>query len=154
MKQLYIGRSVPTPEAIQPAGNDDLVKPSGGLWTSTYLGEAEGSAYVQFCLTNHYHDWLHKAWLLTPKSDALVYEINSVTDLKMLLEIYPLHPNRRDVVYLDWARIGQDFDAVHLTATGQEATRASNPGLYHWDCESTVWFKWCFEAVEPLNVTY
>lgn len=153
--QLCLARSEPTPHAIEPIGNEALTKPTGGLWTSTYLGAAQGSAYVQFCQQHGYQDWLAMpAWLLTPDPNAKICVIDSYLDLVLLAEDFRLHPMRYGSPYLNWQKISQHYDGLHLSAQGQQATRASDPGLYEWDCESTIWFRWCFLEVVAAPQRY
>lgn len=138
-------------------------KPSGGFWTSTWRG-AEGSSWVQWCLGESYgisQRERRSAYpnLLVPRADARVYEINSYADLEWLVRRYPYQGGDdaiRSIAYPDlkfpsWEAVARDFDAVNLTDAGQWATRLSDPlNLYGWDCESTLWLRWCFADVVQL----
>ena len=50
----------------------------------------------------------------------------------------------------DFEQLAIDYDGVHITESGESATRHTEPGLYGWDCESTVWFRWAFSNVQKI----
>lgn len=141
-------------DVVVPVENRMFVKPLGGFWTSTYDGGT--SAWVDWCESEDFGDVERCNWfVLKPKSEARIYEIDAVEDLKYLAVNYPdaqmpAHFNTA-LTALDFQRIAQEYDAIHLTERGQWATRFSNPGLYGWDCESTLWFRWCFTSVERVK---
>jgi hypothetical protein len=77
--------------------------------------------------------------------------VSCLDDLKVLLTTYPLDRGKsEDYAFqpLDFERMAQDFDGMHLTDEGQWSTRLTQPSLYGWDCESTCWFRWMFDRVE------
>ena len=49
--------------------------------------------------------------------------------------------SQRNENTLDWSKISEDFDAVHLTSRGRRETTNTIPGLHGWDVESTVWIR-------------
>lgn len=66
----------------------------------------------------------------------------------------------------DWSAVAQDWDAVHLTLggllTAEQVRIESSAGwtqLDGWDCEQTVWLRWCFTSavrlpdVEPSSLS-
>jgi hypothetical protein len=117
------------------------VKPKdGGVWSSSFIPRGE------FC--SGWHEWtqrnefmkfeLDQCWMLTPDSDARIYQVNTLEDLVWLVKNYAVDYRETD---LDWTKIAKDFDAVRLTEGGQWATRLTHPNLYGWDAESTVWLK-------------
>lgn len=143
------------------------MKPVGGLWTSTF-DERYGSGWVQWCLAEEFGrsrgDPVFPIWTLDPNPEARVYEVDSYADLEALHERYgDFAPPPRSrlpifdlshfgVPWLDWHRIAEDFDAVHLTEEGQWATRLTAPlNLYGWDCESTLWLRWAFVCTRDLG---
>jgi hypothetical protein len=127
-------------------------KPQFGLWTSTYHPE-RGSDWVQWCLAEEFSIPPNGEWrgvILRPRRGARVYHVRTHEDLRRLVECYP-HNADTYRLYPNWRAISRDYDAVHLTEKGQWATRLSYPhDLYGWDCESTVWFRWCFTRQEPI----
>lgn len=169
--QLYVSdsRAQLIPELIEPVswrhpGTTPGVKPKGCLWTSSWLGEDDGSGWTQWCIGESFGgpEW-GNCWLVEPSLDARVYEIDFYSDLEQLIAEYG-HTWYLDTecryseTRPDWVKVAQDFDAVHMTDEGQWRTRGFYPGrsvnapdLYGWDCESTLWFRWAFESVRDLG---
>lgn len=88
--------------------------------------------------------------LLTPLEQLRIYTVDTQKDLKLLARDYRLP---HDYMFqLDYERIAQDYDAIHLTDEGQWATRLTYPmSLYGWDCECVLWFRWCFSEVNAYK---
>lgn len=154
--QVWVGIGEPTAEGMTPFNFNDYprCKPVGGMWTSTW-DEHTGGGWVQWCVGEDFcvpaDGW--RAWRLTPRPDARVYEIDTYADLDALFARFP-HESPHPALdgYPHWERIGEEFDAIHLTDAGQWATRLSHPlSLYGWDCESTLWYRWAFETAEDLG---
>ena len=136
-----------------------FVKPFGGLWTSTYH-ERFGGGWVQWCINEEWEcpddGVFRNLWLAYPRADANVYVIDSLDDLVALNERFgaPAYPEWKSSfmeAYPDWLKVAEHYDGVNLTDRGQWQTRLAEPNLYGWDCESTLWFRWCFERVEQLG---
>lgn len=154
MRQLFCGKREPHESLLIPIHNQvGFVKAGGGLWTSTYAKE-------------YYSDWVLAyedmwgipsqgldGWLLTPTPHARIYTVDSLADLHWLHERYEIQNELSSFMKrLDYEKMAVDFDGMHLTRKGQWDTRMSHPiDLYGWDCESTHWFRWCFETVEYLG---
>lgn len=147
---------LPVPYSARPS-----VKPDHDscLWTSSYI-EGEGSGWARWCMDEGFRlpaggQW-PTAYLLEPPPPARVYTIDSYADLKELIEAYGHHDLQPPYNYLsrdcpNWFEIAKAFDGVHLTDKGQWDTRLSEPySLYGWGCESTVWFRWCFDSVKDI----
>jgi hypothetical protein len=156
-RQLFIGEHQPEANRMTQIVSRGWVKPRGGLWTATYLGPRLGSAWVQWCLTEGVYvpnDGEWSGWLLTPRPGIRVATIDTHADLEALYRRYPddyapHHPKPA------WYALAADLDAVHLTAAGEAATRFTYPlTLYGFDCETWLWFRWCFESVEPVTGRY
>lgn len=153
--QLFCGKKEPQKSCVQPIKNQiECLKAKGGIWTSTYnkeLGSDWVGVYKSFWgMPEEGLD----GWLLTPSSNARVYKIDSLNDLIWMYQNYKRKlADIPDVIkMLDFEKMSQDFDAIHLTAKGMRETRHSRPiNLYAWDCECTHWFKWCFEKVEYIG---
>ncbi len=141
----------PCAKRFEPVRNDNFVKPKGGLWTSTWLGEAKVSGWAEWCRIEGFHPGPYRTWLLTPKADLRLAVVDSLNDLKALLRTYalPTPMESEFLVWLDFERMAQDYDGMRLTDTGQWATRLTQPSLYGWGCESTCWFTWAFDQVLP-----
>lgn len=165
--QLWLGTREPDAAHFAPVTNDPhgiILKPRGGLWTSSYDAETRMSEWLAWCYDNM-PGWANRrAWVLTPAPDARVYTINGVADLKHLCARYATEElmrlrqlNRFPAIAemyppLDFASVATDYDAIHLTSGGEARTRLSTPSLYGWDCESTVWLRWAFMDVQAATV--
>lgn len=147
-----------------------------GLWTSTYDPQC-GSDWIQWARMERYMGeddeghWqvldedepgyipreqrklYYNCYVLHP-TVARIYVVDGLEDLVVLMRDYH-HPYRSPwdggYRYLDFERLAEDFDALHLTERGQWKTRMSSPDLYGWDVESTFWFRWKFSQVEYLG---
>ena len=140
---------------VREVYNADFCKAGGGLWTSTY-DEKKGSAWVQWSLCEGFNVPEGELWngvILTPSEDARILVVDTVMDLKRIINEYPLKTDipSRIMAMLDFERMAEDYDAFHLTENGQYETRHSRPGLYSWDVESTHWFRWKFDKVEEVK---
>jgi len=147
-------------EKLEPVKNKNWVKPEGGLWTSSYDPEC-GSGWIQWSIAERFSgEWneeeekgYYGCYLLHPEP-ARVLVIDTQQDLIEALRHYQNYDHRGGGwggTNLDFEALAEDYDAIHLTDRGQWATRMTNPGLYGWDCESTLWFRWCFYDVEWLG---
>ncbi|PES54361.1 hypothetical protein [Bacillus thuringiensis] len=166
-KQLFVGELAPCEEFITDIKNEPLMnKPRGGLWTSTFINEEKGSDWVMWCDYADFSTQTNtKSWLLTPSKSAKIAIVDSVKDLKELTEKYKARSDfpllgieglmQRFDYLIDYEKLSQDYDGFRLTEKGQAETRFSHPyNLNGFDCESTVWFRWCFDKVEKLDKSY
>lgn len=150
----------PCEKKMQPIGNRRFAsKPTGGIWTSTYLDNETGSDWVTWCQVEEYKlptGLLWHSWLLTPDVDARVYHVDCESDLLALVEKYPLACTLESNCWitLDFEAMAEHYEALHLTQMGQIETRFTNlshPNLYGWDVESTLWFNWTFQDVRYMG---
>lgn len=154
--QMFLSETRPSPERFEPVENRDrpisaLQKPGhGGLWTST-IREDGSSAWLEWCRAT---DWgiseATRKWALYPSEDIDVYTINAQTNLAALLNGFGI-PDTLGRTALDFEAIASTYDALQLTELGERQTRFSEPHLYGWDSESTLWFRWAFDEVEDLG---
>lgn len=161
-RELFVGEVEPSRKHMKPITNRDLSnKPFGGLWTSHY-NETYGSTWVQWCIVEDFgiSDEGFDSWVLDVDCQPKLLIIDSLSDLIQALQTYrmtygsdhPLYRFNTVLPMLDFEVLSIDFDGLHLTARGQAETRLSYPeSLYGWDCESTLWFHWCFSKVEHLG---
>ena len=147
--QLFIGYphlGYPCEYFMDPIANTGQVKPIGGLWTST-LTSAGKSAWARFAPDYFavHPTQLGLASILHPLAAARVAEIDNHVDLVALVDRYPSQHSGGPPV-LDFEAMAADFDAVHLTASGEVATchPAREVNLKMWSVESTLWFRWMF----------
>lgn len=152
--QLHEGEERPAPERMEPVRNElGWVKPQGGFWTSTFDGQA--SEWIRWCLSENFKTGPFRCWLLIPDPSARVYHVDGLADLERLVRVYgykrePYSPYSKWC--LDFERMAQQFDALHLTRRGERETRHTDPGLYTWDVESTLWFRWRFTRVIDIGL--
>lgn len=148
-----LGSAPPSADAFLAVDPGSRRKPRGGLWTSTYRSD-EISGWAEWCRGEGYACGHHELFVLTPDPTAEVYEIDRYDDLTALHATYGRTERRGSFEYhhIDWTLVGERFAGVHLTDSGQWATRLSSPyDLYGWDCESTLWFRWAFAHIEHLS---
>lgn len=150
--QLFLHSERPRPEFVEPISNPEtpIPKPEGGIWTST--GNTT-SAWLEWCQREGY--WPHdptRVFKLVPEDDLNIYEIDSLTDLKAMLEEAGTVNPESAFVIPNFERLAtSEYDGIHLTEAGEADTRYSSPTLYGWDTECTLFFDWCFESVEELG---
>lgn len=149
--QLHISGAGRLRPVVDPIRNWKFVKPNGGFWTSSY--EDGSSAWVEECSsmfgdsTPYKKNW----FLLKPDPSARILLIDTLSNLRMLLRSWPNPLPGTRIVWPDFEAIARHYDAMHLTAAGQIATRLSHPeNLYGWDVESTLWFRWKFLDCERI----
>lgn len=110
------------------------MKPVGGIWASVYTpNNCYVSAWHEWCVMEGMTEFLSdKAVIFDIKDSAETLVINSQEDLDDVLEIYSLSNG-----FLNFEAISEDYDLIHLTEEGLEATRYSH-ALYGWDVQSIV----------------
>lgn len=85
-----------------------------------------------------------------------VWEIANRDDVEEFHDRYATKDNRfHSIVYVDWVRVCQEVDAVHLhtawvgkTHLHEHPSRKWGMSLTFtgWDCESTWWARWKFKG--------
>lgn len=105
-------------------------KPTGGLWTSPVNSE---HSWKQWCIDN---DFRKCTDYFDIKIEGNIVVINSIKDLEKL----PWQPRRAVLEPLiNFEKLALIYDAVHLTAKGEAATRwMGEYSMYGWDCESVL----------------
>lgn len=153
--QLFIHPERPSAEKFEEPSNADGPpnKPDGGMWTSSY--EDGTCAWLRWVESEqwspHPIDEL-EGWLLEPRDDLDLYVINSKTDLDAIMNEFSHEGLIPSMPTIDFEAIADVYDGIWLTARGQAETRFSMPGLYGWDCESTLHFSYDNFVGEPENV--
>lgn len=174
-KQLHLTTATELVRAVTPVHNSEkaaiVKKPARGtgLWTSTWREETYDSQWVSWCVSSEFGAPFEEAWwLLTPASDIKLYTVDSLRDLLALFGDYQWLPPRlaeqnrayegiyddplEHLIGIDFERLAYAYDGIHLTSRGNAATHLSYPhDLYGWDCESTLWFRWCFTDAERIE---
>ena len=163
-KQLYITASDTLSDQtfVGVRNSQDMAfikKPTRGtgLWTSTWREETQDSDWVEWCHGNDFGDPYKKNWLLlTPKDDIKLYMIDSLKDLHRLLRDHGYRDPIMEAVgimktTIDFERLSLEYDGIWLTEQGNQETHLSYPeDLNAWDCESILWFRWCFTEVQRI----
>lgn len=166
-KQLNVLNGELSPNKMKSIKNNIFsLKPSGGLWTSSYI-PVIGSDWVQYSFQvggfriPETEKW--DGFILYPNADAKIYKIDSYKDLERLMLMYRIKsklkfPNfyaKRKNFSINFEEMAKDFDGIHLTRRGKILTKNSYPyNLDGWDVESTVWFRWIFDKVIPIQETF
>lgn len=150
--QLHLSIAHELIETVRPIENPSIhdmpTKPIGGLWTSTWIPETHGSSWTHYAASQpHFIRCDQRTWhLLTPSPDARVFTINGRRNLDKLYQLY----KKRDGS-LHFEAMAVNYDALHLTNEGI-AANYEHELVEDWSCESTVWFRWCFENVRRIEV--
>jgi hypothetical protein len=163
-KQLYITASQEVDSNIKPVLNSErsafVKKPAQGtgLWTSTWREERQDSDWVEWCVGNDYGDPYGSNWfLLTPQEGTRLIQIDSLKDFHRLLRDYGYEDARlKEYGFMhrgiDFEKLVLEYEGVYLTEKGNAETHLSYPDdLNAWDCESILWFKWCFTEVQRIE---
>jgi hypothetical protein len=185
-RQLWVGDEDHLPlekNLIQPIKNNRHmlgIKGQGGLWTSTWLGEDQGSDWIQWATSERFgcpvdHKW--NGYLLEPKDDLKILVIDTLKDMHNLFDTYgyeqfPDIPQMEQEA-LDFESMAKHYDGMQLTYNGQIVTRHGFSwfgaeyfqeelkdewkqkrmrNLYGWDCESTLHFRWNFKEAIPIQL--
>lgn len=129
-----------------------------GLWTSTWREETQDSAWVEWCRWENFGEPYKQNWfLLTPKDNVKLYTIDGLNDLHRLLREYRWdQPKWKEYGFrrtaIDFEKLALDYDGIWLTEKGNTETHLSYPeDLNGWDCESTMWLRWCFAEVQRIE---
>ena len=160
--QVWISTAdLPPSEAKLVVQLDDFsataTKPRAAFWTSTHLARVR-SPWLDWLL--HGEDRRpgpFNLWSLPVTSGARVAEVHSTADWCRLVGEYP-GEIREEVLHPDWRRIGERWDAVHVSAGGLIATEdqpcpagPENCRLLGWNIESTVWLRWRFGSPTQIG---
>jgi len=150
------GEPAPARELLQPVTNREVVssynKPHGGLWTSP-----EDSTYPweKWCRDEEL-GWLVDRYVLTITGEPNLLLIDSYSDLQKVASWagrsrYWGPGGQYTDRDLDYELLAETYDGLWLTAEGHFDSRLRldrspvDLNTYSWDCETVLWFRWCFE---------
>lgn len=134
-------------------------KPFGvGLFTSTGVLGTRGMwrSYLDLNRGSTLFPMPWRTWVVEPRRGANVREIACAADWVDLVLSFP----RREhgLLFPDWRAMTHRCDAVHMTLRAILATQglcfASGQDILaalYWDVESTLWLRWCFDAVRLIE---
>lgn len=159
--QLHLSNESELEPMVRAVKNDEMTilrkkpAPGTGLWTSTWGEESRDSEWVE-CYRRLFGSPEDLCWfLLTPEPDARIYVIDSYHDLAGLIQCFPLAQERLShphFVGIDFERMSEAYDGLYLTLEGEARLHLSFPlDMNGWDCESCLWFRWCFRSVEKIE---
>jgi hypothetical protein len=130
MKCIHYGATAYNEHKFASIKNIEFVKPAGGLWVSPINSEW---GWKDWCEMEGFRVCDEKnSFTIDIKDSAKIFIINSYEDLLKA----PL--TGRMTRHIDFELMCKKYDAIWLTAKGQEKTRFTEPGLYGWDCESIL----------------
>lgn len=159
--QLHITKQNLDPNFFEPVRNN-FHKPRGGLWTSTYNPRTNTSAWTEYCLRTEIEclNPYSKRWfLLKPKKNLNILKISSRKALIEIENTYKIEEDKPPCFVLggtrlDYESLSQLWDGMHLTKRGAEMAQYPYYGNFlSWDCESILWFRWCFAHIEEITPT-
>lgn len=111
-------------------------KPKKALWTSTFINDKFISEWNLWAKDEDFRqDVDQKVGLLTVSDDARVLEVADNT-----IDILKSYMTGR---HIDFISLAEDYDGVWLNWDSISYHNILDY-IYGWDCESTVWFRWCF----------
>lgn len=155
----------------RPSCADHEIRTKDGLWTSPMIGP-------QYSMWSIYHDingmdgqLVRQGWALAWPDPARTATIDTLADLQRLVAAYPCTAHRSlNTIFtmsgslddcplhddllsppLDFARMAADFDAIHLTDTGQQETFMTTPGTTHWSVETVLWLNPVWVTLHPIT---
>lgn len=129
-----------------------------GLWTSTAMSAASSMWRLFVAARQGGPLWRRpwRAWRCVPRPDARVLEVASATDWAAVVERH--HVERDGLLHPDWRAVSSEADAVHFAPRAIAAidgyvleTGAGLTVPTHVTVESTLWLRWSFTAVDPLD---
>ena len=150
--QVHSGPRWPQRSLFEPVYGANLInKPhKGGFWTSTYKPGIV-SSWVQWCGVSEYttHKTTHH-FLLDVVPGANVLDTWYDADIIRTYEYYTGELSYAEGRYLiNFANMAHSgYDGIHYSGRVQDILRSS---FDTWDCESTLWFRFCFENIRALQ---
>jgi hypothetical protein len=140
-KRLFMSATPSSPASTKPFGT--------GMFTSTLLDREQSMwrAYLNAYHGPHLFPRPWKIWKLCFEPSSRVAEITSAHEWVDFVTRYAL--SHRGLIYPNWARVGDDYAGVHMTARAIVAaqgfrfcTRQGPTAAPYWDVESTLWLRW------------
>jgi len=137
MNLIHYGATTFDPSLFEEISNREMTrnKPKGGLWTSPVDSEY---GWKEWCKDENFRDCSKdESFIISLKEDTHILEINNRIDLEEFEWI--INAEWDWLNGIDFEELKSRYDAVHLTDTGQWATRGyGEKNLYGWDCESVL----------------
>lgn len=155
----------------RPVCADHEINTKGGLWTSPMIDQQHSLWSVYHDVTGMEANLVRQGWALAWPAPARTATINSLEDLQRLVAAYPCTAHRSlDTIFtmtgphdycplhddqlsppLDFAAMATEYDAVHLTEAGRQATFMTTPGTTHWSVETVLWLNPVWITLYPIT---
>nr|WP_238143300.1 hypothetical protein [Bacillus thuringiensis] len=159
-KQLHATKGILNLHQLSPIHSVKNVryaaKPNYGFWTSTFTGGKKGSDFLkEFPMDDA--DW----YILQP-SKADIFTVKNFGDIEHLLKHYGRKNFHNYVSHIDFEKLSNDFDALHLAVDcfAEDSSvkyitlydenvdefrtldigNSSEHPFFQWKAESTLWF--------------
>jgi hypothetical protein len=157
-------RSAPRPSrfilpSVAPTRRPTVKPVDMGLYTSTATsgGTSMWREYLEPFRESTLYPLPWYVWQLEVMGAGVT--VAEIVSARMWVEFVEEYSRARDgLVYPDWGRIADDFDAVHLTlpliTAAQGFYLRSKGGVIppaFWDVETTFWLRWCFPAAHLVE---
>ncbi|GGA20417.1 hypothetical protein [Psychrobacillus lasiicapitis] len=161
--QLHVARNgILDLSKIKPVQNQEyMAKPKYGFWTTTYINKKVGS-YFSKDFTMDDGEW----YKLEPE-EAEIFVVETGKDIDTLLSNYSRSNFLEDNTFIDFEKLTEDFDTLHLLKSCfdkgspvkelllYDQTLNIHNSDFHpfhqWWTESTLWFKPRFNSCEKIN---
>lgn len=109
------------------------------LWTSPV---DSGFGWKDWCRDESWGDPEALQWHLTLAPSTRLLVIKNRRDIVLLERQYRHCKDFGPVITcIDWPRVAEDYDAIHLMEYALWDDRFGHPDLYGWDCETVVLFR-------------
>jgi len=147
-------------------------KPCGGFWTSSLIDNKYYSEWHQYMREEMGYDvkTIKRVFIVKPKDDAKLYEVNSIEDWYNLFEKYTSYIVELDrnfpptkLGYIDFELLSKDFDGLRISNKGlSDIMKYNQMARYYkddmpkipideWDVESTLWFRNVFDKISIVE---
>lgn len=154
-KQLMVARfsDVMDWSNIKPITGEGVLKPEGGVWSSTHLGNGE-SEWTRWCILNEHDLWIKgNKFILTIDENARILTFDDKENVKMFIEKFTatvtmesMFGGTWDMRTVNWSKVAECYDGIHMTHKGL-CNVYPERFLGGWDMECSVWFRNVFKEV-------
>lgn len=116
--------------------------------TSSYRDGTSG--WIEWAHGENFRQYDH-AWLLEPTPARIfVLDSDGLEELKLRYRRADLPERWQGLRSIsespDWELLARDYDALWLPQPDRGRLLFDSMLIYTFDCESTIWFRWCFKS--------
>lgn len=128
-----------------------------GLWASLFTHDNFVSEWHEFVYDemNYLLDEYRSVYKFELKFNARIFTIDNKSDLCELAKKYKISNINTPFLMLDFEKMCDEYDAIHLTSRGQELTRFGDINLYGWDVDSLLILNFdCInlDSIKPIEL--